>query len=85
MDFTDLKAIVKPSIVDKYDHSLLLNANSSHVDIDLTDFDKVFHLPYQPNSENLVIDFAKDIKENLPSGVELLKVILSETSNSFVE
>ena len=42
MDFTDLKAIVKPSIVDKYDHSLLLNANSSHFDIDLTDFDKVF-------------------------------------------
>ena len=85
MDFTDLKAIVKPSIVDKYDYSLLLNANSPHADIDFTAFDKVFHLPYQPTSENLVIDFAQDIKENLTSGVELLKVIISETSTSFAE
>ena len=32
MDFTDLKSIVKPEIVDKYDHSLVLNANSPHAD-----------------------------------------------------
>ena len=85
MDFTDLKAMVKPSIIDKYDHSLLLNANSPHADIDFSAFDKVFHLPYQPTSENLVIDFAKDIKENLPEDVELLKVVLSETTTSFAE
>ena len=28
MDFGGLKEIVKPEIVDKYDHSLVLNANS---------------------------------------------------------
>lgn len=85
MDFTDLKSIIKPEIVDKYDHSLVLNANSPHVDLDLSAFNKVYYLNYQPTSENLVLDFANFIKEQLPDGVDLLKVVLSETASSFAE
>ena len=85
MDFTDLKSIVKPEIVDKYDHSLVLNANSPHADLDLSAFNKVHYLDYQPTSENLVLDFANFIKEQLPDGVDLLKVVLSETASSFAE
>ena len=85
LDFSDLKSIIKPSIIEKYDHSLVLNANSPHANIDLSNFDKVYYLPYQPTSENLVLDFASFIKDNLPNGVELLKVVLSETSTSFAE
>ena len=85
MDFTDLKSIVKPEIVDKYDHSLVLNANSPHADLDLSAFNKVYYLNYQPTSENLVLDFANFIKEQLPDGIDLLKVVLSETASSFAE
>ena len=85
LDFSILKKIVKPEIVDKYDHSLVLNGNSPHSNIDLTAFEKVFHLPYQPTSENLVLDFVKIIKKKLPENVKLHKVILSETANSFAE
>jgi 6-pyruvoyltetrahydropterin/6-carboxytetrahydropterin synthase len=85
MDFTDLKSIVKPEIVDKYDHSLVLNANSPHADLDLSAFNKVYYLNYQPTSENLVLDFANFIKEQLPDGVDLLKLVLSETASSFAE
>ena len=85
MDFTDLKSIVKPEIVDKYDHSLVLNANSPHANLDLSAFNKVYYLDYQPTSENLVLDFANFIKEQLPIGVELLKLVLSETATSFAE
>ena len=85
LDFSILKKIVKPEIVDKYDHSLVLNGNSPHANIDLTAFEKVFHLPYQPTSENLVLDFVKIIKKKLPENVKLQKVILSETANSFAE
>ena len=85
MDFTDLKSIVKPEIVDKYDHSLVLNANTPHADLDLSAFNKVYYLNYQPTSENLVLDFANFIKEQLPDGVVLLKVVLSETASSFAE
>jgi len=85
LDFSLLKKIVKPEIVDKYDHSLVLNANSPHANIDFSAFEKVFLLPYQPTSENLVYDFVKVIKEKLPKNVDLYKVILSETANSYAE
>ena len=85
LDFDVLKSIVKPEIINKYDHSLVLNANSPHSEIDLSAFEKVFFLPYQPTSENLVTDFALKIKSKLPKGVELYKVVLSETATSFAE
>ena len=85
LDFSLLKKIVKPEIVDKYDHSLVLNANSPHANIDFSAFEKVFLLPYQPTSENLVYDFVQVIKEKLPNNVHLHKVILSETANSYAE
>ena len=85
IDFAELKEIVKPEIIDKYDHSLVLNANSPHASIDLSAFEKVFLLPYQPTSENLVIDFANHIKSRLPENISLCKVILSETATSFAE
>ena len=85
MDFDVLKSIVKPDIIDKYDHSLVLNANSPHAEIDFSAFEKVFFLPYQPTSENLVMDFALKIKSKLPEGIELYKVVISETATSFAE
>ncbi|MDC3104905.1 6-carboxytetrahydropterin synthase [bacterium] len=85
LDFSLLKKIVKPNIVDKYDHSFVLNGNSPHADIDLSAFEKVFYLPYQPTSENLVYDFVQIIKEKLPKNISLYKVVLSETANSYAE
>ena len=85
LDFDILKKIIKSNIVTKYDHSLVLNAKSPHSEIDLSAFEKVFYLPYQPTSENLVSDFAETIKKELPEGIKLHKVILSETATSFAE
>ena len=47
--------------------------------LDFSAFEKVFFLPYQPTSENLVTDF-KNLQENLPKNIDLLKVTLSETA-----
>ena len=85
LDFGLLKRLVKPHIIDKYDHSFVLNANSSHANIDLSAFEKVYLLPYQPSSENLVNDFVSIIINLLPDNIELYKVVLSETANSFAE
>ena len=85
IDFAELKEIVKPEIIDKYDHSLVLNANSPHALIDLSAFEKVFYLPYQPTSENLVMDFATIIQSKMTKRIILCKVVLSETATSFAE
>ncbi len=85
MDFSVIKGIIKPEVIDKYDHSLVLNANSPHASIDLSAFEKVFYLPYQPTSENLVMDFAATIQSKMPKSITLCKVVLSETATSFAE
>ena len=85
LDFGILKNIIKDEIILKYDHSLVLNGQSPHKDIDFSAFEKVFFLPYQPTSENLVIDFANSIKAKLPKEIQLYKVVLSETATSFEE
>ena len=85
MDFDILKKLLKPAIIDKYDHSLVLNANSPHAEIDFSALEKVFLLPYQPIYENLVSDFALKIKNKLPEVIELYKLVLSEIATSFAE
>ena len=48
LDFGLLKEIVKPLIIDKYDHSLVLNENSPHKSLDLSLFNRVIFLPISP-------------------------------------
>lgn len=85
IDFADLKKIVKENIINKYDHSLVLNGNSPHVKIDLSSFEKVYYLPFQPTSENLVLYFVELINKKIPSPIKLKKIVLSETATSFAE
>ena len=85
IDFGELKQIINDCIVDKYDHSFVLNKNTPHFNVDFSAFEKVFFLPYQPTSENLVADFAKIIMNKIPKNITLHKVVLSETATSFAE
>ncbi len=87
MDFGDLKKIVRSTVVDVYDHSLVLNSNMPKK---LTDelsenFEKVYLVDYQPTSELMIVDFANSIMEKLPSNVELSYLLLRETVTSYAE
>jgi len=87
MDFGDLKKLIKKQIVDPFDHALLLNSHTA--DALLQQYGdqsgNVVLLPYQPTSENFLIDFAKRISELLPPGVKLYSLRLRETANSYSE
>ena len=87
MDFGDLKKIIKKQIVDPFDHALLLNSELPLSELQKSGepFTNVVLLPYQPTSENFLLDFAKRIREFLPTGVLLYSLRLRETSNSYAE
>jgi 6-pyruvoyltetrahydropterin/6-carboxytetrahydropterin synthase len=87
MDFGDLKKIIKKQIVDPFDHALLLNSEVSQHELQKTGepFTNIVLVPYQPTSENFLLDFAKRIRELLPDGVQLHKLKLRETANSYAE
>ncbi|TRW21115.1 6-carboxytetrahydropterin synthase [Flavobacterium zepuense] len=88
IDFGDLKKIVKEEIVDIFDHATVFNQNTPHIELanELKSRDHhVILVDYQPTSENMVIDFAKKIKDRLPNNINLHSLRLQETETSFAE
>ncbi|MEI6681291.1 MAG: 6-carboxytetrahydropterin synthase [Bacteroidota bacterium] len=87
MDFGDLKKLIKKQIVDPFDHALLLNADVSQEEVRKSGepFSNVVFLPYQPTSENFLLDFARRIRDFLPAGVRLHSLRLRETASSYAE
>lgn len=87
IDFGDLKKIVNDSIVNQMDHALVISEKSKHDTLLQTEqmFDRRHITKYQPTCENMVIEFAKIIKNILPNSVKLHSVRLWETASSFAE
>ena len=87
MDFGLLKKIVNDTIVDQFDHALIISSDAPG--IANGDWNKVSEkliiVPYQPSCENLLIDFADRIINKLPASVKLHHIRLDETSNSYAE
>ena len=88
MDFGDLKKIVNTTIVDKFDHSLIINENSPHKHLAETLIEnghKIVFTNYQPTIEEMVVDFSKKISKNLPKDITLHSLKLEETESSYSE
>lgn len=88
IDFGDLKNIVKEQIIDIFDHAMIFNADSPHLQLASELKSKGHHIilvNYQPTSENLVVDFAQRISERLPENVSLFSLRLQETESSYAE
>lgn len=87
MDYSELKKIVETSLIKKFDHSLVLNENSPHKTFVKENLliGKIELVNYQPTCENLLIDFAGIIQDNLPATIKLHHLKLRETNTSFAE
>ena len=85
VDFGIIKELVKELIVDKYDHSLVLNEK---MNIDTAQFDfmnKLILVPFQPTCELLLVHYAALIRSKLPSNIKLHSLMLRETPTSYAE
>lgn len=87
IDFSDFKNLVKENVIDVFDHSLVLNSNSPHANLnDLKiNFDKINYVPYQPSCENLLIDFLNRISSNITGEITVKSIKLEETPTSYAE
>jgi len=87
IDFGDLKKIVNKAIVDIMDHSLVISEKSEYEGLLQTEqmFERRHITSFQPTCENMVIEFARILKKELPSSVKLFSVRLWETATSFAE
>ena len=87
MDFGDLKCLIKASIIDVFDHALILNDSFKREGIvpEGEPFTNVVYVDYQPTSENLLLDFVGRLAGLLPQGINLHHLVLRETSSSYAE
>jgi 6-pyruvoyltetrahydropterin/6-carboxytetrahydropterin synthase len=86
MDFGDLKKIVRKSIIDEFDHALVLNRESANdFNVDAEMFGRTILVDYQPTSENMLIDFVERLKNKLPANIKLHHLLLRETVTSYAE
>ncbi len=87
IDFGDLKKMVTETVVNEFDHSVIISSDvppASYSKMGVM-FEKLRVVDYQPTCENMIVDFARRIKKKLPSGVELYSLRLQETATSFAE
>ena len=87
MDFGQLKKIVNEEVVDRLDHSVVINQNADHKEFTSIPQmgERVVFTDYQPTCENMIVEMAQRISSRLPDDVLLHSLRLNETANSFAE
>ncbi|MGE0077791.1 MAG: 6-pyruvoyl tetrahydropterin synthase family protein [Bacteroidales bacterium] len=86
MDFGDLKKIVNPLIINRFDHAVSVMANTEmHNRLIEAKFARIEALPFQPTCENMLEYFADVIMAQLPEGVKLHHLKMHETATSYAE
>lgn len=85
IDVSDLKRIVEKEIIDKLDHSIIINKNSPNKILGDNLIDqghKVVFLENQPTSENIIIHIKNKLENKFPNNVIICKIKLKETETS---
>jgi 6-pyruvoyltetrahydropterin/6-carboxytetrahydropterin synthase len=87
IDFSELKNIVLGSIVNQFDHSVVVSADFDRDKKEMMTktFGNTVVVSYQPTCENLVADFAGRLRTKLPEGTILHSLKLYETAKSYAE
>ncbi len=87
VDFGDIKKWIKSSIIEEFDHALLVSENADIYGLadNKPMFEKLKVMDFQPTCENLLIYMAQKIKDLLPPNLALHSLLLRETGSSYAE
>ena len=88
MDFGELKGIVNKSVVERFDHSLVIHRTPATEGLRAAlkeHLERIVEVDYRPTCENMVADMAALLAPALPAHVRLCSVRLYETATSYAE
>ncbi len=85
LDFKRVKELVENSVINDFDHSVVLYKNSKFANVIKETDTKMIMFDCQPTCENLIMEFHDRITKVLPEGIKLAKIKLYETETSFAE
>ncbi|MCB0483168.1 MAG: 6-carboxytetrahydropterin synthase, partial [Flavobacteriales bacterium] len=81
----ELKEVVQTSVLNDFDHALILKNETSHSTVIESLNLKVVLLEKEPTAEYLVNVFASRILKLLQPGIELHRIRLHETNTCYVD
>lgn len=79
VDFHLLKELVEHTVVERFDHALVLPRGAGIEAPNLVEVD------FQPTTENLLLHFARLLEPVMPEGARLYSLRLAETDTSVAE
>ncbi|MBO7277329.1 MAG: 6-carboxytetrahydropterin synthase [Bacteroidales bacterium] len=85
LDFKKVKELIENSVINDFDHSIVLYKNSAFANVIKETDTKMIMFDCQPTCENLIMEFHDRITKVLPEGIKLAKIKLHETETSFAE
>jgi 6-pyruvoyltetrahydropterin/6-carboxytetrahydropterin synthase len=85
MDFKDLKQLVNEAVVDRFDHQLILSKAYLEANPALKGLENLQIWDIEPSAENIILYIKQELQQGLPEDVELVKLVLYETSDSYAE
>ena len=85
IDFKDLKKLIKSTIIDKFDHKLVLSKAFLDDHSSIFPKENLILWEEEPTVENLLVYIAKEIGIGLPANLKLTKLKLHETKDSYGE
>ena len=85
MDFKDLKKLVNEAVVDRFDHQLILSKAYLEANPALKGLENLQIWDIEPSAENIILYIKQELQQGLPEDVELVKLVLYETSDSYAE
>ena len=83
LDFKELKQIVTSTIIQLFDHKLVLSRDYLAKIQDLHSQENLLIWEAEPTAENMLVFIQRILRENLPPAIRLAELKLYETKNSY--
>lgn len=85
IDFAEIKRLVNEQVIDQLDHALVLSVSFQQANPGPWQHEKLVTWPAEPSAENLLLFIAGALKNHLPAGTQIARLLLYETKNSYAE
>ena len=85
LDFKVLKKWVNTCVIEKLDHQLVLSEEYLYSHPHIKDLPNLVIWEREPSAENILLFIQHTLAEALPDNIQILKLLLFETADSYAE
>ena len=85
IDFKEIKNLVQDSVIEQFDHRLLLSNDFIDKNPSISTLENLVTFKVEPTAENLLLYIKEILKNVLPEKIKLVQLKLFETKDSYAE